>query len=297
MAAGVPIKSAVAGIANGLIMEGDDYVVLTDIMGLEDHLGDMDFKVAGTKDGITAMQMDIKIDGITKDIMTIALKKALVARLHILEQMNATIAESRTELSPYAPAIEAISVPTDKIGEIIGPGGKNIKAIIEATQCEIDIQDSGLVRIFSTNGAGMKQAKMMISNIYRDPEMDKIYEGVITRVEGYGVFVKFMGGCKEGLVHVSKLDERRISSPASYLHIGDVVKVRYIGSDNGKVSISMVNIEGNPQPDEAALAPAPPREHNDRDSRGGGRGRYDNRRGGSGDRDHRGGGDRDRNRR
>ncbi|MBN2829779.1 MAG: polyribonucleotide nucleotidyltransferase, partial [Candidatus Cloacimonetes bacterium] len=226
MAAGVPVRTAVAGIANGLIMEGNDFVVLTDIMGLEDHLGDMDFKVAGTKDGITAMQMDIKIEGITKEIMAIALKKAHVARMHILEIMNATISEPRPQLSPYAPAIEAINVPTDKIGEIIGPGGKNIKAIIEATSAEIDIQDSGLIRIFATNAESMNAAKEMISNIYQDPEMNAIYKGIITRVESYGVFVKFMGGSKEGLVHVSNLDERRISSPASYLFVGDTVNVR-----------------------------------------------------------------------
>ncbi len=295
MAAGVPIKAAVAGIANGLIMENDDFVVLTDIMGLEDHLGDMDFKVAGTKDGITAMQMDIKIDGITKDIMSLALQKAHVARMHILEQMDKAIPEPRQNLSAYAPAIEAINVPTDKIGEIIGPGGKNIKAIIEQTQAEIDIQDSGLVRIFASDAASMNAAKEMIGNIYRDPEMNAIYEGLITRVESYGVFVKFMGGCKEGLVHVSKLDERRISSPASYLFVGDTVKVRYTGSDNGKVQLSMKGIEGNPEPDEEALKPAPPRERSDRD-RDRGRGRYDNRRGG-GDRDRRGGRDRDNRRR
>ncbi len=295
MAAGVPVKAAVAGIANGLIMENDKFVVLTDIMGLEDHLGDMDFKVAGTKDGITAMQMDIKIEGITKEIMSIALSKAHTARLYILDKMNAVIPEPRKNLSAYAPAIEAINVPTDKIGEIIGPGGKNIKAIIEQTQAEIDIQDSGLVRIFANDAESMNSAKEMIGNIYRDPEMDKIYQGIISRVESYGVFVKFMGGYKEGLVHVSKLDERRISSPASYLFVGDVVNVRYTGSDNGKVQLSMKGVEGNPEPDEIALQPAPPRERSDRNDRdNGGRGRFDNRRG-SGDR--RSFGDRDKRRR
>ena len=285
MAAGVPIKAPVAGIANGLIMEGEKYVVLTDIMGLEDHLGDMDFKCAGTREGITAMQMDIKIEGITKDIMRIALEKAKKARFHILDLMTACIAEPREDLSPTAPRIESFKVPTDKIGEIIGPAGKMIKSIIESCQVGIDIQDDGTVRILSPDKASIDKAKAIIKGIAIDPEPGEEFEGPVTRIEPYGVFVKVLGGAKEGMVHVSQMHTSRIGHPEDMVKLGDVVKVKALGMDKGKLSLTMKGIPGNPEPDPNAPKdrPAPPR-------------RDDYRRGG-GDRDRRGGGGRDRNRR
>jgi len=233
MAAGVPIKAPVAGIANGLIMEGDKYVVLTDIMGLEDHLGDMDFKCAGTREGITAMQMDIKIEGITKDIMRIALEKAKKARLQILDIMAECIAEPRADLAPTAPRIESFKVPTDKIGEIIGPAGKMIKSIIESCQVGIDIQDDGTVRILSPDKASIEKAKAIIKGIAIDPEPGDEYEGPVTRIEAYGVFVKIMGGAKEGMVHVSQMHTSRIGHPEDMVKLGDVVKVKALGMEKG----------------------------------------------------------------
>lgn len=289
MAAGVPIKAPVAGIANGLIMEGDKFVVLTDIMGLEDHLGDMDFKCAGTREGITAMQMDIKIEGITKDIMRIALEKAKKARLHILDIMADCIAEPREDLSPTAPRIESFKVPTDKIGEIIGPAGKMIKSIIESCQVGIDIQDDGTVRILSPDKASIEKAKAIIKGIAIDPEPGDEYEGPVTRIEPYGVFVKIMGGAKEGMVHVSQMHTSRIGHPEDMVKLGDIVHVKALGMEKGKLSLTMKGVEGNPEPDPNAPTdrPAPPRRDDNR-SRGGDR----DRRGGSS-----GGGFRDRNRR
>jgi polyribonucleotide nucleotidyltransferase len=266
MAAGCPIKAPVAGIANGLIMEGDKFVVLTDIMGLEDHLGDMDFKVTGTREGITAMQMDIKIQGITKEIMTIALNKALVARNYILDRMAMTIPEPRVELSDYAPRIETFKVPTDRIGEIIGPSGKMIKSIIEATKVGINIDDSGTVSILSPDKASIDAAKTMILNIITDLEVGAIYEGVVSRIEPFGAFVKIMGN-KEGLVHISQMHTARLASPEDMVKLGDVVKVRYIGSERGKISLAMKDVPGNPEPDPSKLqarTPRPEGEKNDR---------------------------------
>ena len=293
MAAGVPIKAPVAGIANGLIMEGNDYVVLTDIMGLEDHLGDMDFKCAGTKDGITAMQMDIKIEGITKEIMTIALEKAKAARLQIIAEIENTIAAPREDISPTAPRIESFKIPTDKIGEVIGPSGKNIKAVIEVCKVEVDIEDDGTVRILSPNKENIDKAKSMIMGVVVEPEIGEVYEGVVTRMESFGAFVKFLNGAKEGMVHVSELSTHRINQPSDVLKLGDKVTVKIKGSERGKISLSMKGVEGNPEPSEEAIAagknppPRPPRS----DDRGG----YNRSRGGF---DRSGGGrDRDRNRR
>jgi polyribonucleotide nucleotidyltransferase len=271
MAAGVPIKSPVAGIANGLIMEGTDYVVLTDIMGLEDHLGDMDFKCAGTRDGITAMQMDIKIEGITKEIMTIALEKAKVARLHIINEIEKTISEPRADLSPTAPRIESFKIPTEKIGEVIGPSGKNIKNVIEVCQVEVNIEDDGTVRILSPNKDNIDKAKTMILGVVIEPEMNQVYDGVVTRMESFGAFVKFLHGAKEGMVHVSQLCNARINQPSDMLKLGDQVKVKVIGNERGKIALSMKGLEGNPQPSEEAIEagknppPRPPRD----DDRGG----------------------------
>ncbi|MDP2173052.1 MAG: polyribonucleotide nucleotidyltransferase [Candidatus Cloacimonadaceae bacterium] len=279
MAAGVPIKSPVAGIANGLIMEGDKFVVLTDIQGLEDHLGDMDFKCAGTRNGITAMQMDIKIEGITKDIMRIALEKAKTARLQILDFMQQCIPEPREELAPTAPRIEAFKIPTDKIGEVIGPSGKMIKSIIEICQVEINIEDDGTVRILSPNKDSIAKAKQMIQGIAIDPAMGELYEGPVTRIEPYGIFVKILGGVKEGMVHVSQMHTSRVEHPEDMVKLGDIVKVKSLGMEKGKLSLTMKGVEGNPEPDPNAPKdrPRPPRrdDHNDRDRRpGGGRDRF-----------------------
>lgn len=284
MAAGVPIKAPVAGIANGLIMEGSDFVVLTDIMGLEDHLGDMDFKVAGTRDGITAMQMDIKIEGITREIMEIALEKALHARHHILGIMEQTLPAYRTEMSVYAPRVESFKVPVDKIGEIIGQGGKTIKAIIEATKVEIDITDDGSVKVLSPNKAQIEKAKAAIMSIVEVPEFNVIYDGIVSRIEPFGAFVKFMGGFKEGLVHISQMYHARINQVEDMVKLGDTVKVLFMGMDKGKIQLTMKDVPGNPQPDPSAVQQK--REGFDRDNR-------DNR-DSRDDRGYRGGNDRNR---
>lgn len=275
MAAGVPIKAPVAGIANGLIMEGERFVVLTDIMGLEDHLGDMDFKCAGSRDGITAMQMDIKVEGITKDIMRIALEKARVARLTILDIMAECIEAPREDLAASAPRIESFKVPIDKIGEIIGPAGKMIKSIIESCQVQIDIQDDGTVRILSPDKASITKARDIIKGIAIDPEVGELFEGPVTRIEPYGVFVK-IGGSKEGMVHVSQMHTGRINHPLDMVKMGDIVHVKSLGMDKGKLSLTMKGVEGNPEPDpnapkERPQTSFPPR----RDDRGGDRGRHD----------------------
>ncbi|HOV16322.1 MAG TPA: polyribonucleotide nucleotidyltransferase [Candidatus Cloacimonadota bacterium] len=291
MAAGVPIIAPVAGIANGLIMEGDEYVVLTDIMGLEDHLGDMDFKCAGTRAGITAMQMDIKIEGITKEIMSIALEKAKTARLQILDLIEATIPAPREELSPTAPRIESFKIPVDKIGEVIGPSGKNIKAVIEACKVEINIEDDGTVRILSPDKAAIDKAKAMILGVVVEPGVGEVYEGVVTRMEPFGVFVKFLNGAKEGMVHVSELSSHRINQPSDFLSIGDKVVVRVKPSEkSGKISLTMKGLPGNPEPSDEAIAagknpanrPAHPQ---DRSNPGRGRSGFDHH-GGDRDRDH-----------
>ena len=248
MAGGVPIKAPVAGIAMGLIMEGEDYVVLTDIMGLEDHLGDMDFKCAGTREGITAMQMDIKISGITREIMQIALNKAKSARFKILDIMAECIAEPRSELAPWAPRIESFKVPIDKIGEIIGPGGKMIKSIIEECQVQIDIQDDGTVRILSPDKESINKAKSIIKGIAVDPVAGDMFEGQVTRIEPYGIFVKILGGTKEGMVHISEMYTGRINHPLDMVKLGDKVQVKTLGMDKGKLSLSMKGVAGNPEP-------------------------------------------------
>jgi len=248
MAAGVPIKKPVAGIAMGLIKEGDDYVVLTDIMGLEDHLGDMDFKVTGTRDGITAMQMDIKIKGITKEIMQIALEKAKRARLYILDLITQTIPEPRKELAPTAPRIEQMKVDPSKIGEIIGQGGKKIKEIIDDTGVEINISDDGTVLIYSPDKEALEKAKQIITDIVTPPELNKIYDGKVKRVESYGAFVTFMNNTKEGLVHISNIHYSHVKNVSDLLKPGDEIKVKFIGSDRGKIQLSMKGIKGNPEP-------------------------------------------------
>ncbi len=256
MSGGVPLKKPIAGIANGLIMEGDDFVVLTDIMGLEDHLGDMDFKVAGTVDGITAIQMDIKIDGITKEIMAQALAKAKTARLFLIEKILEAIPQPRAELSPYAPRIESITINQDKIGAVIGSGGKTIKMIIEVTGVDINIDDDGVVSIVSADVESINKAREMILAIVEEPKMGVIYEATVFRTESFGALVKFMNGMKEGMVHISKLHHTRINQTEDVVKVGDVVKVKLVEIENGKYRLSMVGIPSNPEPKPGSTPPS-----------------------------------------
>ena len=238
MAAGVPIKAPVAGIAMGLISDGTNYTVLTDIQGLEDHLGDMDFKVAGTKDGITALQMDIKIQGITEQILREALTQAKKARFEILEELTSTIAEPRKELSPYAPKIEMISIHPDKIKVVIGRGGETINSIIDETGVKIDIDQEGHVSIASTDAAMIQRAKEIIEDLTREIEVGQVYEGTVRRIEKFGAFVEIAKG-KDGLVHISELAHERIGKVEDVLALGDKVTVKVIEIDGqGRINLS-----------------------------------------------------------
>ena len=238
MAAGVPIKAPVAGIAMGLISDGTNYTVLTDIQGLEDHLGDMDFKVAGTKDGITALQMDIKIQGITEQILREALTQAKKARFEILEELTSTIAAPRKELSPYAPKIEMISIHPDKIKVVIGRGGETINAIIDETGVKIDIDQEGHVSIASTDAAMIQRAKEIIEDLTREIEVGQVYEGTVRRIEKFGAFVEIAKG-KDGLVHISELAHERVGKVEDVLSLGDKVTVKVIEIDGqGRINLS-----------------------------------------------------------
>ncbi|MEZ7758429.1 polyribonucleotide nucleotidyltransferase [Granulicatella adiacens] len=238
MAAGVPIKAPVAGIAMGLISDGTNYTVLTDIQGLEDHLGDMDFKVAGTKDGITALQMDIKIQGITEEILREALTQAKKARFEILEELTSTISEPRKELSPYAPKIEMISIHPDKIKVVIGRGGETINSIIDETGVKIDIDQEGHVSIASTDAAMIQRAKEIIEDLTREIEVGQVYEGTVRRIEKFGAFVEIAKG-KDGLVHISELAHERVGKVEDVLALGDKVTVKVIEIDGqGRINLS-----------------------------------------------------------
>ena len=238
MAAGVPIKAPVAGIAMGLISDGTNYTVLTDIQGLEDHLGDMDFKVAGTTTGITALQMDIKIQGITEQILREALTQAKKARFEILEELTSTIAEPRKELSPYAPKIEMISIHPDKIKVVIGRGGETINSIIDETGVKIDIDQEGHVSIASTDAAMIQRAKEIIEDLTREIEAGQVYEGTVRRIEKFGAFVEIAKG-KDGLVHISELAHERVAKVEDVLAIGDKVKVKVTEIDGqGRINLS-----------------------------------------------------------
>jgi len=238
MDAGVPIKSPVAGIAMGLIKEGDKSVVLSDILGLEDHLGDMDFKVTGTKDGVCALQMDIKIAGVTKTLMRDALDQAREGRLHILGEMLKALPEPRTTLSPHAPRIFTIHINPDKIREVIGPGGKVIRSIVEETGCKIDIEDSGVVNIASADGFAAQKAIDIIQGIVAEPEIGKIYKGKVRKIMDFGAFVEIMPGT-DGLVHISQISEERVKSVADVLKEGDEVMVKVLEIDKqGKIRLS-----------------------------------------------------------
>lgn len=236
MSAGVPIKEHVAGIAMGLIKEGEEFTVLTDIMGLEDHLGDMDFKVAGTKSGITALQMDIKITGITEEIMRIALNQAHEARQQILEVMNNTISKP-AELKSNVPRIQQITIPKDKIAVLIGPGGKNIKSIIDQTGATVDITDDGLVSVFAQDAEVLEKTLKLIDSFVREVEYNEVYEGRVVSIMKFGAFMEILPG-KEGLLHISEISPERVEKVEDVLSVGDVFKVRVISMEGGKISLS-----------------------------------------------------------
>ena len=239
MDAGVPLKAPVAGIAMGLIKEGDKFAVLSDILGDEDHLGDMDFKVAGSANGVTALQMDIKIDGITKEIMEIALEQAKAGRLHILEKMNAVLSTTRETMSQYAPRYLTMKINPDKIRDVIGKGGVTIRAITEETGTSIDIDDDGNVKIASADLAAAEEAKRQIEQITADVEVGKIYEGRVAKLMDFGAFVTILPG-KDGLVHVSQISEERVEKVSDELNEGDVVKVKVLEIDKqGRIRLSM----------------------------------------------------------
>ncbi|QDC07742.1 polyribonucleotide nucleotidyltransferase [Oceanicola sp. D3] len=240
MDAGVPLKAPVAGVAMGLVLEEDgDYAILTDILGDEDHLGDMDFKVAGTEDGITSLQMDIKVAGITPEIMKTALAQAKDARLHILGEMSKALTAGRTEFSAHAPRIETMNVPTDKIREVIGSGGKVIREIVEVSGAKVDINDDGVIKIASPNADCIEKAREMIHSIVAEPEEGKIYNGKVVKIVDFGAFVNFFGK-RDGLVHVSQIANTRLNHPSDQLTEGQDVKVKLLGfDDRGKVRLSM----------------------------------------------------------
>jgi polyribonucleotide nucleotidyltransferase len=240
MDAGVPLKAPVAGVAMGLILEDDGkWAVLTDILGDEDHLGDMDFKVAGTKDGITSLQMDIKVAGITPAIMEQALAQAKDGRLHILDEMSKALTSARTEFSEHAPKIETMTIPTDKIREVIGSGGKVIREIVEVSGAKVDINDDGVIKIASANAESIQKAHDMIWSIVAEPEEGKVYKGKVVKLVDFGAFVNFFGK-RDGLVHVSQIENKRLNHPSDALKEGQDVWVKLLGfDDRGKVRLSM----------------------------------------------------------
>jgi polyribonucleotide nucleotidyltransferase len=243
MDAGVPLEKPIAGIAMGLIKENDDYVVLSDILGDEDHLGDMDFKVAGTKDGITSLQMDIKITSITSAIMKEALAQAKEGRIHILGEMAKAIEKPQEKISDYAPTITTFHVHKDKIREVIGKGGAVIREISETTGAKIEIDDEGLVSVAAVDAKSGSDAIEWIKGIVEEPEIGKIYEGKVVKLMDFGAFVNFMGS-KDGLVHISQLKNERVEKVSDVINEGDVVKVKVLDVDGrGKVKLSMKEVE------------------------------------------------------
>ena len=268
MDAGVPLKSPVAGIAMGLIKEGDDFAVLSDILGDEDHLGDMDFKVAGTANGVTALQMDIKITGITEEIMKVAVEQAHRGRLHILSEMSKALTGAREELGEYAPRIETIKVPTDKIREVIGSGGSVIREIVAESGAKIDIEDDGTVKIASANRESIEKALARIRGITSEPEVGQIYKGKVVKIMEFGAFVNFFGA-KDGLVHISQLTQGRPQTVGEVVKEGQEVYVKLLGfDDRGKVRLSMKIVDqatgaeiprAEGEPEEVFSAERPPR--------------------------------------
>jgi polyribonucleotide nucleotidyltransferase len=237
MDAGVPISSPVAGVAMGLVKEGDSYAILTDIAGAEDHYGDMDFKVAGTEAGITALQMDIKVPNVTHAILKEALDQAKRGRLHILGKMNAVINTPRTTMSPYAPRIFTLQIPTDKIRELIGPGGKVIRGIVEATGCKIDVEDDGSVKIFSSDGTAADRCIQMVTDICAVAEVGKTYLGKVVRIVDFGAFVEIFPGT-DGLLHISEISESRIKQVRDELNEGDQILVKVLALEGNKIKLS-----------------------------------------------------------
>ena len=245
MHAGIPIKSHVAGIAMGLVKEGDQFKVLTDILGDEDHLGDMDFKVAGTSEGITALQMDIKIYGITKPIMEDALEQAKKARLHILDIMNESISKPSNDYSPYAPSIITITVAKDKIRDVIGKGGATIRSLTEVTGAQIDINDDGIVTIASVDQSSGQMAKEKIELLTADVEKNKIYEGRVSKIMDFGAFVTILPG-KDGLVHISEISNERVEKVTDVLSEGQIINVKVIEIDKqNRIRLSMKAIDND----------------------------------------------------
>ena len=249
MDAGVPIKSSVAGIAMGLVKEDEKYVVLSDILGDEDHLGDMDFKVAGTHTGITALQMDIKIEGITKEIMEVALNQAKGARTHILETMDRAISSPREDLSDFAPKIHTIQIKPEKVRDVIGKGGSVIRALTEETGTTIELEDDGTVKIAASSGDAAREAISRIENLTAEVEGGKIYTGNVVRIVDFGAFVSVVGG-KEGLVHISQIDHERVEKVRDHLSEGQEVQVKVIEIDRqGRIRLSMKEAKPKPSVD------------------------------------------------
>ena len=238
MDCGVPLAKPIAGIAMGLIKEGKDFAVLSDSLGDEDHLGGMDFKVAGTKDGITALQMDIKITSITQEIMTVALNQAKEGRIHILGEMAKAIETSRPSVKDTAPKLVSFKIPRDKIREVIGSGGKVIREICERSGAKIDIDEDGTLTIAAADQKSLEIAQKMIGSIVAEPEMNAVYEGKVTKIADFGAFVCFMGA-REGMVHVSELKHERVNKVTDVINVGDTVKVKVIGIEGSKVRLSM----------------------------------------------------------
>jgi polyribonucleotide nucleotidyltransferase len=292
MDAGVPVKAPVSGIAMGLILEGDEFAVLSDILGDEDHLGDMDFKVAGTAEGITTMQMDIKVAGITQEIMAKALEQAKAGRQHILGEMAKALTGARTEVSKHAPRIETIQIDKSKIRDVIGTGGKVIREIVAETGAKVDIDDEGVIKISSSNLDEIEAAKKWILGIVEEAEVGKIYNGKVVNIVDFGAFVNFMGG-KDGLVHVSEMRNERVEKPTDVVSEGMEVKVKVLEIDQrGKVRLSMRVVDQETGEElEDTRPPREPREprgdRGDRGDRRGPRGGGD--RGRGGDRGGRGG--------
>jgi polyribonucleotide nucleotidyltransferase len=237
MHAGIPLKGAVAGVAMGLVKEGDSYAILTDIAGAEDHYGDMDFKVAGTREGITALQMDIKISGVTGQIMREALEQARRGRLFLLDKMDAVQSAASVERSKFAPQIHTLQIPTDKIRDLIGPGGKTIRGIIEATGVKIDVDDTGRVNVASSDEEGLKKALAMISDLTAVPEVGKTYLGKVVRLAEFGAFVEIFPGT-DGLLHISEIAEHRVKDVKDELREGDQVLVKVLGIEGNRIKLS-----------------------------------------------------------
>jgi len=237
MDAGVPIKAPVAGIAMGLVKEGDKYAILTDIAGAEDHYGDMDFKVAGTRDTITALQMDLKIQDVSSGLLTEALEQARRGRIFLLDAMEQCLAEPRKEMSVHAPRMYQVTIPTDKIRELIGPGGKVIRGIVEQTGAKIDVEDDGTVKVFAADSVAANKALTMINNICAVAEVGKTYLGTVTRIADFGAFVEIIPGT-DGLLHISEISEARVRQVRDELNEGDQIMVKVLGVEGNKIKLS-----------------------------------------------------------